>query len=81
MQGRSVVITKHRAPKAVLLSIGEFESLVQSQQADLDTLSTEFDRLLTRMQTASSRHALKSAFHTPPAELGRVAVAHARRRG
>jgi len=81
IQGRSVVITKHDTPKAVLLSIAEFELLVRSKQPSLDTLTNEFDSLLARMQTASSRNALKSAFGTAPAELGRLAVANARRRG
>ena len=81
IQGRSVVITKHDTPKAVLLSIVEFESLVRSKQPSLDTLTDEFDNLLARLQTASSRHALQSAFGASPAELGRLAVANARRRG
>ncbi len=82
IQGRSVVITKHDIPKAVLLSIVEFElMLVRSKQPSLDTLTNEFDSLLARMQTASSRDALKSAFGATPAELGRLAVANARRRG
>lgn len=80
IQGRSVVITKHDTPKAVLLSIAEFESLVRSKQPSLDTLTSEFDSLLTGMQTAASRDALKSAFRTPSAELGRLAVANVRRR-
>ena len=81
IQGRSVVITKHDTPKAVLLSIVVFESLVRSKQPSLDTLTNEFDSLLAGMQTASSRNALKSAFGAAPPELGRLAVTHARRRG
>ncbi len=81
IQGRSVVITRHDTPKAVLLSIAEFESLVRSKQQSLGTMTDEFDSLLARMQTASSRNALKSAFGAAPAELGRLAVKNARRRG
>ena len=81
IQGHSVVITKHDTPKAVLLSVAEFESLVRSKQPNLVTLSEEFDSLLGRLQSSSSRRALKSAFDASPAELGRLAVAHAQRRG
>ena len=81
IQGRSVVITRHDTPKAVLVSIVVFESLVRSKQPSLDSLTNEFDSLLAGMQTASSRKALKSAFGAAPPELGRLAVTNARRRG
>lgn len=81
IRGGAVVITKHNAPKAVLLSMAEFEALGGSRPPDLHTLSDEFDDLLARLQTPESRKALKSAFDAAPAELGRLAVVHQRRRG
>ena len=81
IRGGAVVITKHNAPKAVLLSIAEFEALGGSRQPDLKMLSKEFDGLLARLQTPASRRALKSAFDATPKELGRLAVANQRRRG
>src|SRR5476651_26585 len=81
IQGRSIVITKHDTPKAVLLSVAEFESLVRSSGSSLDSLTDEFDGLLARLQSASSRKALQSAFGAGPAELGRLAVVNAKRRG
>src|SRR6185369_10117985 len=45
----AVTITRHDAPKAVLLSYAEFESLVKSREPALDHLSAEFDGLLQRM--------------------------------
>ena len=81
IRGGAVVITKHDTPKAVLLSIAEFETLGGSRQPDLKALSKEFDGLLARLQTADSRRALKSAFDATPKELGRLAVANQRRRG
>ncbi len=81
IRGGSVVITKHDAPKAVLLSIAEFEALGGSPQPDLSALSAEFDGLAARLQTPGSRKALKSAFEATPRELGRLAVANYRRRG
>jgi prevent-host-death family protein len=81
IRGGSVVITKHDAPKAVLLSIAEFEALGGSPQPDLNALSAEFDSLAARLQTPGRRKALKSAFEATPRELGRLAVANYRRRG
>jgi prevent-host-death family protein len=81
IRGGSVVITKHDAPKAVLLSIAEFEALGGSWQPDLNALSAEFDSLAARLQTPGRRKALKSAFEATPRELGRLAVANYRRRG
>jgi antitoxin Phd len=81
IHGGAVIITKHDTPKAVLLSIAEFEALGGSRQPDLKALSKEFDGLLARLQTPAARRALKSAFDATPKELGRLAVANQRRRG
>lgn len=81
IRGGSVVITKHDTPKAVLLSMEEFEALGGARPADLHALSHEFDGLLARLQTPSSRKALQSAFAATPKELGRLAAANRRRRG
>ncbi len=81
IRGGSIVITKHDRPKAVLLSMAEFEALGGSRPADLKALSKEFDSLLTRLQTSGNRKALKSAFDATPRKLGRLAVANRRRRG
>jgi antitoxin Phd len=80
IQGRSVVITKHDRPKAVLLSVAEYEALVSRREPTLASLTKEFDSLLVRMQWASSRRGLEAAFEASPAELGRLAVANAKRR-
>ena len=69
----AVAITRHGAPKAVLLSYEEFESLVQVQSRTLENLGAEFDDLLDRMQTAKAKKGMVSAFHASPAKLGRAA--------
>jgi len=81
IRGGSVVITKHSTPKAVLLSLTEFEALGGSRPPDLNALSDEFDGLLDRLQNPRNRKALQSAFDATPSELGRLAVANQRRRG
>lgn len=81
IQGGMVVITKHDAPKAVLISVDEFDALSQASQAKLDTLSKQFDALLARMQVPKARAGMKAAFDASPKQLGRAALAVARRRG
>jgi prevent-host-death family protein len=81
LQGGAVVITKHDAPKAVLLSVDEFTALTRATEGTLDTLSAEFDALLARMQTPRARAGMKAAFAASPKELGKAAVAAARKRG
>ena len=47
----------------------------------LDTLTTEFDELLARMQIAPARQGMADAFNATPTRLGRAAVAAAKKRG
>lgn len=81
IRGGTVVITKHDAPKAVLISVEEFHALSRANQTRLDTLSREFDALLVRMQTPAARAGMKAAFGASPKQLGKTAVAAARKRG
>ena len=81
IQGAKVVITKHDLPKAVLISMNEFNSLSNARTAELETLSEEFDGLLARMQTPAARAGMNAAFHATPKELGKAAVAAAPKRG
>ena len=76
----AVAITRHDTTKAVLLSLAEFESLVGARPRSLDTLTHEFDELLTAMQTQKSRKGMKAAFNASPAQLGRAAVKGARKK-
>ena len=81
IQGRAVVITKHDAPKAVLISVENFNALSGAAETKLDTLSREFDALLARMQTANARRGMKAAFAASGRRLGQAAVAATRSRG
>ena len=53
----------------------------QPLQSKLDVLSSEFDALLARMQTAKARKAMRAAFSASPEQLGKAAVAAARKQG
>ncbi len=81
IQGGAVVITKHDAPKAVLISVDEFNALSHAREKKLDSLTHEFDALLAQMQTPHARAAMRSAFEAPAHQLGEAAVAAARKRG
>jgi antitoxin Phd len=81
IQGDAVVITKHDSPKAVLISVENFNALAGAAETKLDTLSQEFDALLARMQTSKARRGMKAAFDASGRRLGKAAVATARSRG
>ena len=76
-----VVITRHNAPRAVLMSIDRYNALVGAEAAALNTLTDEFDAFLERMQSPSARVAMETAFNASPPELGKAAVAAAKQRG
>jgi len=80
IQGGKVVITKHDSPKAVLISIDEFNALSNAHRIEIETLTDEFDQLLAGMQTAASRARMQAAFDATPKELGKTARDAARKR-
>lgn len=77
----AVAITRHDTTKAVLVAMDEFNALVGSRDDDLNTLSDEFDVLLSKMQTSNARKGMMGAFDASPAELGQAALMAARKRG
>lgn len=81
IQGAAVVITKHDAPKAVLISVENFNALSGATETKLDALEREFNGLFDQMQTPKARRAMRTAFAATEQQLGQAAVAAARRRG
>lgn len=81
MRGGAVVITKHDTPRAVLISVDEFDALSRAGATTLDTLSGQFDAMFERMQTPTARAGMKAAFDASPKQLGKAAVVAARKRG
>jgi antitoxin Phd len=81
MQGGAVVITKHDVPKAVVLSVENFNALSRATETSLDTLRKEFDALLAKLQTPKARSGMKRAFAASARQLGKAAVASARTSG
>ena len=75
-----VVITKHDAGKAVLLSMEEYNAITGAPK--LDELTAQFDAMLDAMQKPGSRAATTALFEATPDQLGKAAVTAAgRRRG
>lgn len=81
IRGEVVVITKHDSPKAVLLSVDEYQALARAPEARIENLRAEFDALLDRMQTPRVRRAMRAAFRASPKDLAKTAVAAASKRG
>jgi antitoxin Phd len=78
--GGAVAITKHDAPKAVLISYDEFQALMRARSPGLDELGRQFDALLEGLQAPKARKGMAAAFDAPPARLGRAAVKAAKKR-
>ena len=81
IQGGTVVITRHDAPKAVLISVENFNALSAATETRLDSLTHEFDALLARMQTPKARRGMKTAFAAAGNKLAQAVVAAPRKRG
>ena len=72
---RAVAITRHEKPRAVLLSVEQYEALTGQQNPDwLEKLHEEYRGMLDRMQGPEQRAAAERAFNATPEELGEAAV-------
>ena len=82
-----LAITRHNEAYAVILSVGEYRTLMRFAPPPLKALEKEFDALVKRMQTKKSRRAMDALFRATPEELGRAAhraaqsVARTKKRG
>jgi len=77
LTGGAVAITRHDAPKAVLISYEDFRELARAREPSLGALASQFDALLESMQAPGARKALASAFEASPEGLGAAAVREA----
>ncbi len=81
IQGEIVLITRHETPKAAVIPMAEFDKLSRPAGDRLGALSSKYDAMLARMQTAAARKGMKAAFDASPKQLAQAALAFARRRG
>src|SRR5690349_15549992 len=79
MAGTDVAIAKHNVVRAVLVSAERYEELVRRQTVDLGALASRFEQLYANMQRPEVQAATERALHATPAEMGKAAVAAARR--
>jgi antitoxin Phd len=78
-RGSTVLITKHNATQAVLMSVDQYEALTRPETPSLEALTAEFDQMLERMQRPEVRAGIRAGLSASPAELGRAARAAAER--
>ena len=72
---RAVAITRHDKPRAVLLSVEQYEALTGQQNPDwLEKLHDEYRGMLDRMQGPEQRAAAEKLFKATPEELGEAAL-------
>ncbi len=77
--GRAIVVTRRSTPRAVILSIEDFQALARDRSPDLGDLEGRFDQLVASMQTKESRAGVAALFRASSDDLGRAAVAAARK--
>lgn len=77
---RAVAITRHEKPRAVLLSVEQYEALTGGQPDWLGKLQEEYRGMLERMQGPKQKAAAKRLFEATPEELGEAALRAAQRR-
>ena len=77
--GQAVVVTRRSAPRAVILSIEDFQALARERNPGLGELEGRFDELVASMRTKESRAGVSALMRASPEELGRTAAAAARK--
>jgi len=77
--GQAVVVTRRSAPRAVILSIEDFQALARDRSPGLGELEGRFDELVATMQTRESKSGVAALMRASPEDLGRAAVAAARK--
>lgn len=71
---RAVAITRHDKPRAVLLSVEQYEALTGQRPDWLEKLHEEYRGMLDRMQGPEQRAAAEKLFKATPEELGEAAL-------
>jgi prevent-host-death family protein len=73
-EGKVVVVTRHDAPRAVMLSVDAYEGLAGDEVVDLGALREEFDAFVASLQSPEAPARLQAAFEATPEEVGRAAL-------
>lgn len=74
----AVAITRHQRAEFVLLPVAQYLELQEARTAPLDALASEFDAMVTRMNSPAAKRGVAKLFQATPAGLGKSAVKAAR---
>ena len=70
----AIAITRHDKPRAILLSLEEFEALAPPEpEVDLTALRQKYQDMVKEMQSPEQKAAAEAAFNAADEELGAVA--------
>lgn len=75
---QAIAITRHDKPRAVLLSVEQYQALTGQRPDWLEALYEEYQGMLDRMQGPEQRAAAEKLFKATPEELGEAALWAAR---
>ena len=71
---QAIAITRHEKPRAILLSVEQYETLTGQQPEWLEKLHEEYRGMLERMQGPEHRAGAEKLFRATPEELGQAAL-------
>ena len=71
---QAIAITRHEKPRAILLSVEQYEALTRQRPEWLETLHEEYRGMLERMQGPEQRAGAEKLFKATPEELGQAAL-------
>ena len=72
-------ILRHKTPEAVLIPVDDYVELVKLRRERLNLLTQRYDDMVLRMRTPEAAAGVDALFNATPEELGRAAVAAAKR--
>jgi prevent-host-death family protein len=71
---QAIAITRHEKPRAILLSVEQYEALAGQRPEWLEKLHEEYRGMLDRMQGPEQRAGAEKLFRATPEELGQAAL-------
>ncbi len=77
---QAIAITRHEKPRAILLSVEQYEALTGHRPEWLEKLHEEYRGMLERMQGPEQRAGAEKLFRATPEELGQAALWAARQK-
>jgi antitoxin Phd len=76
---QAVAISRHSVAEVVLISALDYAEFVTLRRERLNFLTQRYDQMMARMQTPEAAAGVDALFNATPEELGRAAIAAAKR--